>query len=47
MENIENPESVKSIAETNFQICVILNSQGFHDNEILQILYRYLQLSAS
>ena len=43
MENIENLESVKSFAETNFKICLIINTQGFHDKEYLQIFYKSLQ----
>ena len=43
MENIENLESVKSIAETNFKMCLIINYQGFHDKAILQMLYKSLQ----
>ena len=43
MENIENLESAKSIAESDVKMCSIGNMHGFHDQEILQIFYRYLQ----
>ena len=43
MENIENLECVKSIAETNFKTCLIINTQGFHHKEFSQIFYRSLQ----
>ena len=42
--NIETLESVKSMAETNFKMCLIITIQGFHDKVILQIFCRYLQL---
>ena len=40
VENTENLESVKSIAESNFKIRLIINIQSFHDKEILQIFHR-------
>ena len=40
---MENLESVKSIAESNFKMCLIGNIQGFHFKGILQIFYRSLQ----
>ena len=43
MENIENLKSVKSIAETYFKICLIVNGHSFHDKEHLQIFYKSLQ----
>ena len=33
--NIDNLESVKSMAETNFKMCLIITIQGCHDKEIL------------
>ena len=45
MENIENPESGKSIAETYCKMCLIINTQGFHDKEFLQIFYRSLHFA--
>ena len=43
MENMENLESVKSIAESNFKMCLIEHIQGFHYKKISQIFYRSLQ----
>ena len=43
MENIEALDSVKNIAESNFQMCLIGSIPGFHDKDILQIFYRSLQ----
>ena len=43
MENIENLESVKRIAETNFKIFWIINAKSFHNKEYLQIFYKSLQ----
>ena len=43
MGNIENLESVKSIAKTNFKMYLIRNTHGFNDKEFLQIFYRFLQ----
>ena len=31
MQNIDNLESLKSTAETSFKMCLIINTQGFHD----------------
>ena len=50
MENIENLESVKSIAETNFKICLMINAQLFHDRvltDILRIFIVSLQVEKS
>ena len=44
-ENIENPENVKSIAETFCKMCLMINTQGFHDKEFLQIFYRFLHFA--
>ena len=46
MENIESRESVKSLAESNFKMCLIINRsiEGFYDKDILQIFSRSLQL---
>ena len=41
MENIEILENVKSIAETDFKMYFVINTQG---KEFLQIFYRSLQL---
>ena len=40
MENIENLESVKSMAKPNFKMCLVINIQGFNDKDVVQILYR-------
>ena len=37
MENLENPECVKTTPETNYQIFLMINIQGFCDKEILHI----------
>ena len=51
MENIENLKSVKSIIETKFKICLIINTEDFHDNEfftdILVIFAICLQVEKS
>ena len=41
---VENMESVKSIAESNFKMCLTRNIQGVNDKDILPIFYRSLQL---
>ena len=38
VENIENPEIVKSIAKSYFKMCLIGIIQGFHDAEIFSRL---------
>ena len=45
MENMENLESVNSVAETNFKICLMINTQSFRDKEFLQIFYKSLQFA--
>ena len=35
MENIDNLESVKSIAQTHFKMSLIINAQGFYDEGVL------------
>ena len=51
VENMEKVESAKSIAESNFIMCSVINIQGFHDKEILRKFYGYFtdlyRLSAS
>ena len=43
MENIENLESIKSITEINFKMCLIISTQGFLDGELLQYLANLFQ----
>ena len=43
MGNIENLESVKSIAETNFKICFVIIAKNVRDKEYLQIIYKSVQ----
>ena len=43
MENVENLENVKSIAESNLKVSLMKNIQSVHDKEILHALYRSLQ----
>ena len=40
---MENLESVKSVTESNFKMCLVGNIQGFPGEKILQIFYRSLQ----
>ena len=40
VENMENLESVKIIAKSNFKVRLKGNIQSFHHKEILQIFYR-------
>ena len=47
LENIENLESVKSIAETNFKLRLVVNTQGFHHKEFLYLFTELYSLSAS
>ena len=44
VEYMENLESVKSIAKSNFKMVLIGNIQGFYDEEILRIFYKSIQL---
>ena len=44
VENMENLESIKRTVESNFKMCLIINTESFHDMEILQIFYKFLQL---
>ena len=45
MENMENPESVKSIAETKLKMYLIINTQSYRDKEFLQIFLKSLQFA--
>ena len=40
-------ESVKSIAESKFRMCLIGNIKGIHYKDILQIFTVYLQVEKS
>ena len=41
-ENMDHLESVKSIAKSNFKVCLKENIQRFHGEEILQIFYTFV-----
>ena len=47
MENIENLESVKSIAGTNFKKGLTVNTKGFYDKGFLQNFAELYNFSAS
>ena len=47
VENMANLESIKSAAESNFKMCLIINIQDFYDKDILSIFTVCLRVEKS